>query len=78
METEISTSMEIEYRKAMIAMRALLPRATPPKVCTLCVGWEHFGGLSAEDVSNGPLCICDKTWCRVQKWIENRNKLLII
>lgn len=69
---------ETEYRKAMIAMRALLPRATPPKVCIICVGWEHFGGLSAEDVSNGPLCICDKTWCRVKKWIEDRNKLLII
>lgn len=70
-------SLHDDYRRAMIAMRALLPKDTPPEVCLQCVAWEHFGGVDAEDVSNGPMCICDKTWFKVKRWIQ-KNKLLII
>ena len=70
--------MDAEYRLAMVGMRSILPKHTPPKVCLVCIGWEHFGGLGVEDVSNGPVCVCDKTWMRVQKWKKRKNKLLTV
>ena len=71
-------SFNDNYRKAMKAMRVLLPKDCPPKVCLQCVGWEHFGGINVDDVSNGPVCICDKTWFKVKKWLNQKNKLFVI
>ena len=53
-------------------------RNTPPKVCFTCVGWEHFGGVDAKDVTSGPMCVCDKTWKKVMNYTKQKNKLLTI
>ena len=62
----------------MISMRSSMNRNTPPKVCFTCVGWEHFGGVDAKDVTSGPMCVCDKTWKKVMNYTKQKNKLLTI
>jgi hypothetical protein len=73
-------AQDSNYRKAMVHMRKLLPDDEPPKVCVKCVAWEHFGGTKAKDVTMGPMCICDKNWKSVQKYISimKSKKLLVI
>ena len=69
-----------EYRQAMVHMRHLRRPDEPPKVCLVCVGWEHFGGVEAKDVTMGPMCVCNKNWLSVNKYISimKSKKLLII
>jgi hypothetical protein len=71
-------SLSDKYRNIMISMRSFIDRDTPPKICFTCVGWEHFGGLDAKDVTKGPMCICDKTWIKVINYSKQTNKLLVI
>ena len=71
---------DTDFRKAMVYMRKLRPANEPPKVCLVCIGWEHFGGVNAKDVTMGPMCICDENWRMVNKYIliMKSKKLLII
>ena len=71
-------SLHEHYRKSMIAMRSSVKRNTPPKICFTCVAWEHFGGLDSQDVTKGPMCICNKTWLKVMNFLKQKNKLLTI
>ena len=41
-------------------------------MCTTCAGWEDFGGVRAEDVSMGPICVCDKTSGAILKYKYKR------
>ena len=61
------------YRKAMIEMRKSLYPHTPAKVCVECYGWEHFGGVNVEDVTKGPMCVCDKNWYRVHAFLKKKK-----
>lgn len=73
-------TQESDFRKAMIYMKRFKPKRLKPEVCMNCVGWKHFGGEEAEDVSMGPMCVCDKNWVEVNKYIliMRSKKLLII
>ena len=73
-------SQDSPYRKAMIYMKQFKPKYLEPEVCLDCIGWKHFGGICAEDVSMGPMCVCDDNWSTVQKYIliMKTKKLLII
>lgn len=65
-------SQDHEVRVAMREMRRFHKPFAPPKVCTFCAGWEHFGGVHADDVSMGPICVCDKTWYKVQSYLKKK------
>lgn len=69
-----------DYRKAMVYMKKFRPLKQAPEICMHCVGWKHFGGLEAKDVTMGPMCICDENWRVVHKYISimKRKKLLAI
>lgn len=71
-------SLHEHYRETMIAMRSLVDKDLPPKICFTCVAWEHFGGMNSEDVTKGPMCVCNKTWQKVMKYLKQKNKLLTI
>jgi len=64
-------SQDHEVRVAMREMRKLKKPFARARVCTTCVGWEDFGGVRVEDVSMGPICVCDKTWLRVQLYLRD-------
>jgi hypothetical protein len=73
-------SQDSPYRKAMIYMKKFRAKSAEPEVCLDCVGWKHFGGVLAEDVTMGPMCVCDDNWNMVRKYIliMKEKKLLII
>ena len=65
-------SQEHRVREAMREMRKYRRPSLPPKVCLYCVGWEHFGRTAVENVSMGPICVCDKNWLKVQSYLEKK------
>lgn len=69
-----------EYRKAMVDMRRFLPKRAEPIMCFTCVGFKTFGGLETEDMTKGPMCVCDETWKSVQAHVHKMKtkKLLTI
>lgn len=73
-------SQMCQYRIAMIDMRRFLPKKQEAVVCFDCAGFSSFGGLEAEDMTVGPMCICDKHWKLVHAHIKKMNakKLLTI
>ncbi len=68
------------YRQAMIYMRRFKGKNAKPEVCLNCIGWKHFGGQGAEDVTMGPMCVCDGNWVVVNNIIlaMKTKKLLIV
>lgn len=73
-------SQHSEFRKAMIDLRKFVPKRQEATVCFTCAGFSSFGGLESEDMTKGPMCVCDKTWNRVHAHIKRMNgkKLLTI
>jgi len=65
-------SQDHAVRQAMREMRRMLTPSLLPKVCLRCVGWEHFGGVQAKDVSMGPICVCDKNWFKVKSYLNKK------
>ena len=66
--------MEALYRACMIRWREEEPNKNlVPEVCLECAGWAHFGGRCAEDVTVGPMCICDHVWERVKVEINKKT-----
>lgn len=73
-------SEDSDFRRAMVYMKTLQPKDLEPEVCLVCVGWKHFGGVHAKDVTMGPMCVCNDNWEKVNKYIliMKSKKLLII
>lgn len=73
-------SQDNSFRKAMVYMKQFKPANLKPKVCFNCISWKHFGGRNAEDVTMGPMCVCDDNWEIVNKYIliMKSKKLLSI
>lgn len=73
-------SQDSQYRRAMIYMKRFKDKNTAPEICFQCIAWKHFGGCDAEDVTKGPMCVCNDNWKQVQKYIKyfNDKKLLAI
>lgn len=73
-------SQNSDYRKAMIDLRKYLPKKEEPVVCFECIGFSSFGGVDTEDMTKGPMCVCDKQWEKVQAHIMKMKskKLLTI
>ena len=69
-----------EYRKAMIDMRKFLPKNQEAIICFECVGFSSFGGVDVDDMTSGPMCVCDSTWKKVHAHIQKMKpkKLLTI
>lgn len=69
-----------DYRKAMIDLKKLLPKREEPVICFTCVGFSSFGGVEAEDMTKGPMCVCEPTWKKVKAHITKMKskKLLTI
>lgn len=64
----------MEYRRVMIMWRNNEPdKFKKPSVCTECYGWDSFGGRCSENVTLGPMCVCDKTWIRVHKYLKTKK-----
>jgi hypothetical protein len=61
-------------------MKTLKNKDLEPEVCLECIAWKHFGGRNAEDVTMGPMCVCNGNWTVVNKYISimKTKKLLII
>lgn len=64
----------------MIYMKRFKDKNAAPEICFQCVAWKHFGGSDAEDVTKGPMCVCNENWKIVQKYVKylNGKKLLVI
>ena len=73
-------SQHSDYRKAMIDLKKFAPKKQEAIICFTCAGFSSFGGIESEDMSMGPMCVCDKTWKLVHAHIKkmNRKKLLTI
>ena len=73
-------SQDSDYRKAMIDLRRFEPKKKEAVICFTCAGFSSFGGLEAEDMTVGPMCVCDKTWNKVHAHISKMKgkKLLTI
>ena len=68
------------YRMAMKDMRRFKPKKQEAVICFTCVGFSSFGGVEAEDMTTGPMCICESTWRKVHAHIikMKEKKLLTI
>lgn len=64
----------------MIDMKKFAPKKQQATICFTCAGFSSFGGLESEDMSMGPMCVCDETWERVHAHMKKMNgkKLLTI
>ena len=71
-------SQTCQYRIAMIDMRRFLPKKQEAVVCFDCAGFSSFGGLEAEDMTVGPMCICDKNWKLVHAHIKKMNAKILL
>ena len=73
-------SQDSIFRKAMVYMKQLKPAHVEPQICFNCISWKHFGGKNAEDVTMGPMCVCDDNWKMVNEYISimKTKKLLSI
>jgi len=73
-------SQNSDYRKAMIDLRKYLPKKEEPVVCFECIGFSSFGGLEVENVTAGPMCVCDAHWAKVHQHMKKMKskKLLTI
>ena len=73
-------SQHSEYRYAMKDLRRFEPRDKEAVICFTCAGFSSFGGLDAEDMTMGPMCVCDETWKMVHDHINKMKakKLLTI
>ena len=73
-------SQNSDYRKAMIDMQRFVPKDKEPVICFNCVGFSSFGGLEVENVTAGPMCVCDEHWAKVNHHIKTMKtkKLLTI
>jgi len=69
-----------DYRMAMKDLRRYIPKKEEAIICFTCVGFSSFGGLEAKDMSTGPMCVCNKTWKKVNAHIikMKEKKLLTI
>ena len=69
-----------EYRMAMKDLRRYAPKKKEATMCFTCVGFSSFGGMEAEDMTMGPMCVCDTTWKKVNAHIikMKEKKLLTI
>lgn len=69
-----------DYRMAMKDMRRFNPKKKEAVICFTCVGFSSFGGMEAEDMTTGPMCVCDTTWKKVNAHIikMKEKKLLTI
>ena len=59
-----------KYRLALIDMRKYIPKREEAEICFTCVGFKSFGGLEVQDMTAGPLCVCDDTWKKVHVHIR--------
>ncbi len=66
-------SQDSEYRKAMIDLRRFEPKDKEAVICFTCAGFSSFGGIESEDMTMGPMCVCDKTWNMVHAHIKKMN-----
>lgn len=61
-------------------LRRFEPKKKEAVVCFKCAGFSSFGGMEAEDMTMGPMCVCEKTWILVHAHINKMKakKLLTI
>ena len=72
-------SQDSDYRKAMIDLRRFEPKKKEAVICLHAQG-SLLWWTEAEDMTMGPMCICDKTWNKVHAHISKMKgkKLLTI
>lgn len=65
---------------AMKDLRRFRPKKEEASICFTCVGFSSFGGTEAEDMTTGPMCVCDSVWEKVHAHIKKMKakKLLTI
>lgn len=67
-----------DYRRAMIDMQRFRPKKEEAVICFTCVGFSSFGGVEAENMTSGPMCVCETTWREVHAHINKmKSKRLL-